>query len=70
MVTDHFHPLVEMFDCPTYVTTFLQSQMVFPEIFSIVIICDLHYIPVFIYFLQNRLPVHFWRECLESLGQI
>lgn len=70
MVTDHFHPLFEMFNCPIYVTTFLQSQMVFPEIFPIVIICDLHYSPVFIYFLQNRLPVNFWRECLDSLGQI
>lgn len=40
MVTDRFHPLVEILGCPTYVTTFLQSQMVFSELFSIVIICD------------------------------
>lgn len=70
MVMDHSHPLVEMFNCPIYVTAFLQSQMVFPEIFSIVIVCDLHYSPVFIYFLQNRLTVNFWTECLDSLGQI
>lgn len=70
MVTDRFHPLVEILGCPTYVTTFLQSQMVFSELFSIVIICDLHYSPVSIYFLQNRLPVNFWRKYLDSLGQI
>lgn len=70
MVTDHFHPLVETLSCPTYVTIFLQSQMVFPEIFSIVIICDLHYSPVFVYFLQNRIQVNFGRECLDFLGQI
>lgn len=66
----HFHPLLETLSCPTYVTAFLQSQMVFCELFSIVIICDLHYSPVFIYLLQNRLPVHFWREYLDLFGQI
>lgn len=70
MVTDHFHPLMETLSCPTYVTIFLQRKMVFPELFSIVIICDPHWSPVFIYFLQNRLPVNFWREDLDSLGQI
>lgn len=59
MVTDHFHPLMETLSCPTYVTIFLQRKMVFAELFSIVIICDLDYGPVFIYFLQNRLPVNF-----------
>lgn len=68
MVTDCFHSLVETLSCPTYVTVFLQSQRVFPELFSIVIICDLHYSPVFIYFLQNRLPVNFWRGYLDSRG--
>lgn len=68
MVTDCFHSLVETLSCPTYVTIFLQSQRVFPELFSIVIICDLHYSPVFIYFLQNRLPVNFWRGYLDSRG--
>lgn len=69
-VTDHFHPLVETLSCPTYVTIFLQSQIVLPELFSIVIICDLHYCPVFIYFLQNRLPVNFYSVYLDSLGHI
>lgn len=70
MVTDHFHLLVETLSCPTYVTIVLQSQIVFAELFSIVIICDLHYSPVFIYFLQNRLPVNFWRGYLDFFGQI